>query len=454
MGARAGALALAVALLASCGPREEVPPPNVLLVVVDTLRADRLGAYGSSLGLTPFLDDLARRATLFERAYAPCSWTLPSVASLFTSRQQGQHGVFGFASRLAREEATLAESFRAAGFLTGGLSANPLLFARLGWGQGFDAWQPLGRSGAPGTESYVDAGFLGARALEWLDANRRPGQPSFLYLQYMDPHAPYLAPEPFRSRRVPAGTLDAEIQAANDELLSFGLAPLPPERGALLSALYDAEVAYLDHELRSLFDALRARGFLDHAVVVVTADHGEEFQEHGGSMHGRSLFEEVVRVPLLVLAPGLPAGRRIGQPVSLVDVAPTLLELAGLPPEPRFGGRSLTPLLRGADAQPAPVMLELARNPELRADDRIHASGLVDDGRKLLVGPDGSLSLFELAGDPGERAPADPSAAPEGAELTARLERARAKLGTPARPSEPLDAEQRKLLRALGYLHE
>jgi arylsulfatase A-like enzyme len=452
MRARAGALAIAAGLVAACAPREAPPPPNVLVVVVDTLRADRLGAYGSTRGLTPFLDGLAARATLFERAYAPSSWTLPSVASLFTSRHQGQHGIYGYASILSNEEVTLADSLTAGGWLAGGLSANPILFRRLGWGQGFDAWQRLGDTNGHG--AHVDAQGLGVRALDWLDVNRRPGQPAFLYLQYMDPHAPYLAPEPYRSRLLPPGTREEAVEEANRTVMAFPSSPLPAEQTALLSALYDAEVAYVDRELGRMFDALAARGFLERAVVVVTADHGEEFQEHGGSMHGRSLFKEVVRVPLLLLAPGVAGGRRIEQPVSLLDVAPTILELAGLPAEPRFMGRSLAPLLRGAAQEPEPVVLELGRNPEVATDDRVHAVGLVEGDRKLVGRPDGSFSLFDLARDADERMPLDPETQPEGPELVRALEDARATWSAQPGPGGPLTDDQRRQLRALGYLRE
>jgi arylsulfatase A-like enzyme len=363
--------------------------------------------------------------------------------------------VVRFASRLAPDEVTIAERLRDAGFATVGISANPLLFAKLGWGQGFDVWEIVEDDPEPNGDAYLDAETVGTRALAWLDANWKRGDgPVFLYLHFMEPHAPYTPPEPFRSRLLPPGTSDEATRLANQAIEVFRFLELSTEQATLLSALYDGEIAYLDHALAKLFERLAARGFLDRALVVVTADHGEEFQEHRGWMHGWSLFEEVVRVPLLLLAPDFRGHREVRQPVSLIDVAPTLLELAGLSPEVRFVGRSLTPLLRVGGATPAPIVLELEANAEAGADRRIHAAGLVSDSRKLLVRPDGAAVLFELTRDPGERSPADPAAVPDGAELIELLESTRPARVTRPGPVEPLTEEQRQLLRALGYLND
>jgi arylsulfatase A-like enzyme len=446
--------AVAAGALAALGCGAPQPPPNLLLVVIDTLRADRLGAYGGTRGLTPFLDGLAASGVVFENAYAASSWTSPSIASLFTSRHPIQHGVVGFESVLGDGEATLAESLRELGFASGGFSANFRISEQLGYGQGFDVWRAyLEAPGVPGPK--VPARFVREQALAWLGGvwQRETPRPVFLYAHFMEPHSPYQPPEPERRRFAPDATR-AQADAANALLVGLRFGDLSDPQVALLRTLYDGEVAALDAELRRLFEALRASGFLERAIVVVAADHGEEFREHGMLLHGITLFEPGVRVPLLLLGPGLEAGRRIAQPVSLLDVAPTVLALLGAEPQQRYEGRSLLPLLRGtaAEAGAADILLDLApkRDPQ---ETRTHARGLVRGSRKLLLDPQGQPRVFDLSRDPGELAP---SGTPQEAqELGDALERARAELASRAAPAgqtAPLDAETRERLRALGYL--
>jgi arylsulfatase A-like enzyme len=452
-GRRALAFAVACGLaLLGCASRPRTP--NLLLVVIDTLRADRLGSYGSQRGLTPFLDELAAKGVVFENAYATSSWTSPSIASLFTSRHPIQHRVVGFESVLGEGEATLAESLRPLGFASGGFSANFRIAEKLGYGQGFDAWRTyLEAPGVPGPK--VPARYLREQALAWLGTvwRREQPRPVFLYAHFMEPHSPYQPPEQERRRFAPDASR-AEADAANALLVGLRFGDLSDPQVALLSALYDGEVAALDTELRKLFEALAASGFLEHSIVVVAADHGEEFREHGMLLHGITLFEPGVRVPLLMLGPGVEPGRRVAQPVSLLDVAPTVLAWLGAPPQPQFEGRSLLPLLRsrGDEAGSADILLDLA--PKLDPQEtRTHSRGLVRGSRKLLVDPRGGTLLFDLARDPGERAGA--GSPDEARELREALERARAELASRAAPSpaaEPLDPETRKRLRALGYL--
>jgi len=454
---RNGWLALAVACgmgLLGCGSPDR--PPNVLMVVLDTLRADRLGAYGSTRGLTPFLDELAAKGVVFENAYATSSWTSPSIASIFTSRHPLQHGIVGFESVLGDREATLAESLHALGFASGGFSANFRIAEKLGYGQGFDTWRAyLATTDARDEGPKVPARFVRQEALAWLGGvwHRETPRQLFLYVHFMEPHSPYDPPEEVRRRLVP-GASGAEADAANALLVGLRFGDLSDQQVALLAALYDAEVATLDAELRMLFEALDANGFLEHSIVVVVADHGEEFREHGMLLHGITLFEPSVRVPLLLLAPGLEAGRRVAQPVSLLDLAPTILDLLRARVPERFEGRSLLPQVRrtAAAAGSGDILLELA--PKLDAAEvRTHSRGLVRGSRKLLVDPQGQPRVFDLGRDPGELAAS--GSAGEARELVAALERVRADLGSRAGvpvPAAPLDAKAREDLRALGYL--
>jgi arylsulfatase A-like enzyme len=283
---------------------------------------------------------------------------------------------------------------------------------------------------------------------------RRTRRPMFLYLHFMETHWPYGPPG--RGRHLagspPPGVDDADLNAKVADSSRWG--ELTSRDVSRLRRLYDAEVAELDARLRDLFVGLRARGLLDRAIVVFTADHGEEFREHGMLLHGLSLYEDAVRIPLVISGPGLPAGRTVADPVSLVDVAPTILALLGLPPEPRFEGRSLVDGIEGRGAWPD-VVLELF--PSGEHDFRRHSAGLVHGRLKLLVtavdGSDGTDAVYDLAHDPHERSPTSPVLADEAVRLRARLaERIRA-LGARAGTIEkvPIDAETRDRLRALGY---
>jgi arylsulfatase A-like enzyme len=448
--------ALPVALgLLLCGVgcrRAEPTRPNVVVIVVDTLRADRLGVEGNPRGLTPFLDELAQRGTRFARAYAQSAWTNPSVASLLTSRYPSQHQVRNFDSKLAADEVTFAQRLAQGGWVGGGFSANVQLDGANGYGRGFEHWQRF-----PETIK-LRGGPLGEAALAWLDVTWRPrsGQPLLLYLQYMEPHAPYEPPAAFRERFA-AGVTAEEAKRLNDLLLALEWSRLSDADVATLAALYDAEVAAVDAELRRFVGELERRGVLDHALLIVTADHGEEFREHGQLAHGLTLFEPAIHVPLLVIGDGFPAGAVVRRPVALVDVAPAILEAAALPPEPRFEGRSLRALLSPLDVD-GEVLSELLSWQE--ADWRQHAAALVAGTQKLVVPPYHlrtvrTPQVFDLARDPGEQFPNPPGLEVAGMVLHQRLTDLVASLEPRAVHSEDrggVDAEQRARLRALGYL--
>jgi len=456
-GPLAAALLVAAAVAAAGCEQGAQRTPNLLIVVVDTLRADRLGAYGNERGLTPFLDELAARAVVFTNAYAVTSWTCPSVASLMTSRFPSQHHVVSFAAPLADGELTLAEALAPLHYVMGGFSANFRLMASLGYGQGFDEWQTR--------VADIPAAEINERALRWLDSvwSRDSDRPAMLYLQYIDPHAPYDPPEPFRGRFARAG---GDAAAANTKLLANRWFLLERADVDLLKSLYDAEVASVDAEMRRLFAELQERGFLDDAIVVVTADHGEEFWEHGNLSHGIALYEESVRVPLIIATPGQRDGRRVDETVSLVDVAPTLLSLLGLPEEALFEGRSLAAthfeerslgalwqrFLAAAGGDPD-ILLELEPTGD-GLDSREHSAAIRRGAEKLLLRNNGFSELYDLGADPREEDPAPPSQDARGAELQRRLEAERADLRRRAGvvpERAPLDEATREKLRALGY---
>lgn len=437
-------LALA-ALLTAC---RSTPPPNVVVVLVDTLRADHLGCYGNQSGLTPFVDGFADRGIRYAHAYAGAPWTMPSIASMFTARWPSQHGVVNLASVLPGTERTLATVLRERGYATAGFLATRSLPAAGGLGQGFEVWQEVIEAGAlQGTGRGVNA-----RAFAWLDA--RPAadrRPLLLYLHYMEPHFPY-DPLPDQLEAVLARYgFTAEQRAAWEARVGVFLEHAMAEGGgrpddmAVVRDYYLAAVATTDVVLRELVDGLTARGVLPNAVVVLTADHGEEFYEHGAVGHGVDLFNETLQVPLILHVPGRPPGV-VADTVSLLDVAPTILDLVGVPPEARFEGRSLV-----RPVSDAPAYAELPSTPAGKPPEQNRA--VVQGDGKLATTPAGQEQFYDLARDPGERDP-------EGLDTTARAALRQALDGLRARAGHDvgtaqrreLDEATRERLRALGYV--
>jgi arylsulfatase A-like enzyme len=436
------ALAVSVTLVAC----RTAAPPNVIVVLVDTLRPDFLGCYGTPAGLTPFVDELASRGTRFTHAYAASTWTNPSVASLLTSRWQSQHGVVHLFSVLSDRERTLGEALHDRGFATAGFLATRSIPAASGFGQGFDVWEEvLDQEELKGTGAK-----LNQRTLAWLDARpREDHRPLLLYLHYMEPHFPY-DPRPDRLEAVlaPRHYTEAERDAWDARVNTWlehsleGMAH--PDDIGVMRDEYLAEIASFDQALRELFDGLDAHGVLKNAVVVLTADHGEEFHEHGVVGHGLDLFEETLHVPLLLLVPGQRPGVADGT-VSLIDVAPTILELVGARAEPRFEGRSL--LSQGARD---PAYAELLLNTVAKEPPQNRA--LVDGSRKIIHALDGRQQFYDLTRDPAEHDPA----AFDGqvrAELVEKLDAWQARARRDASPEEQrqVDDAIRERLRALGY---
>lgn len=358
------------ALASGCGtePASESARPDVLLITVDTLRADQVHAYGFPLESTPNLDSLAERGALFETAIAASSRTVPSHASMFSSRWVREHsvGTFNGSSRLEDVE-TLAEQFRAAGYETAAFVSNFVLKRRTGLDRGFDVYDDE----LPALEINRQGHFerlaedTTRRALAWLSTDRGD-RPIFLWVHYQDPHGPYAAPASF------AENLDLRTPGADPELpvldRDTGRAGIPryqalpgARRPSAYRARYAEEVAYTDHWLGKLVAAFEQVRPDEDSVILVTADHGESFGESGYFFqHGQFASPEQTEVPFIVVAPGILPVRHVAW-VSHVDVAPTLLDLAGLPPLREASGLSLAPLV--LDGVPLPSRTLYAETP-------------------------------------------------------------------------------------------
>ncbi|MCK6448185.1 MAG: sulfatase-like hydrolase/transferase [Planctomycetes bacterium] len=352
---------LAASFVATCGERAEPERWNVLLVTIDTLRADHVGAYGYPLATTPNLDRLAAESIRFAHASTPRAKTTPALCSLFTGLYPHEHGVRDLVAPLGKSVPVLQEALRRAGWRTGAVIGNWVLAeGRSGLERGFDAWierlpEPLGvpPDDVPQrtAKSLTDAGLalLGLGPADPADGAREPlanaeGDPWFLWLHYMDPHGTYAPPDEHRVFTSPPEPIGppapdgrfkrriAEYNVPREAVDATGTID-----AAAVRDLYDGEVRYLDHELGRLFDALRERGALERTLVIVTADHGESLGEHEYWFeHGLYAYESTAHVPLLVRLPDAwparPSAAVRRTPVSLVDLAPTLCELLSLPP--------------------------------------------------------------------------------------------------------------------------
>jgi arylsulfatase A-like enzyme len=373
----------------------------VVIVVVDSLRADHLHHAGDPRNLSPRLDALAAQATRFSQAAAAAPWTTPSVMTLFTGLTPGTHHVDLNDRALAAAVPTLAERFREAGYRTAAVMPALTLADHFGFDRGFDDFR-LATQG----HGNVSGPWSMSQAIEFLRGHRE--EPVFLYVHLWDVHYNYNPPLPhsirFQAGR-PAGPGETDDITA---LTAPGhdAASLPPERVAWLEGQYAGEILFTDEQVGRLLDELDRLGRTEDTVVVVTADHGEAFLEHRVMGHTVHLYDELTRVPLLVRWPGqITAGRVVNEQVGLVDMMPTLLDLAAIPFVPDlFEGRSLAPLLRAVRPEeegPAVLMgtSRQAMRRGLRTPDWSYQVDLVT----------GEEELYDLAADPAQRENLAPS---------------------------------------------
>ncbi len=445
-------LMLGAVVLGGCGSSRATRLPDVVLFVVDTLRADRLPTAGYERDTAPNLRALAERGVVFERARAPAPWTLPSVGSILTGSMPTTHGAgvwqltegVGPAGRftpmsLAPDAVTIAGRVRELGYRTIGRSANP--YSLKGLGNGFEEFEVQEGS----ADELVDW------AIDRLGPTSE--RPTLLWLQPMDVHEPHDIPPEFVDRFPTPEAGPREPRHEAFENAPFARAS-PEELRRFRthrSAVYDGAVAYVDHAFGRLLDALDARGTLDDTWIVFTSDHGEELWDHQRVGHGHTMFEELLHVPLVIAGPGAAAGHRVSTPVSLVDIAPTLLDCLGLKPElgPHTHGRTLRPALAGGDVPRHPLFSKQSQpGPEQFA--------MLDlDDRKLVYPVRGTAKpkVFDLAGDPEELHPLPLGRGdPEFDELARKTRRFFESLPkAAAREYESLGPAELARLRAVGY---
>ncbi|MEM1249630.1 MAG: sulfatase [Acidobacteriota bacterium] len=410
---------------------------NVIVYLVDTLRADRTGVYGYGRGTTPRLDAFAQQSLVARHAVAQSPWTRPSVASIFTGLTTLSHGVNARNGVLSEELVTLAEILGESGFATAGIISNPNVAGRFGFRQGFDTYDLL-------RSRRNRAKDVSEEALQWL-AGRDSERPFFLYLHTIDPHGPYQPEEPYREQFAPAVGAPEKYRRPFMRRLVRGEEVDTERVSRDLSDLYDGEIAQNDAAFGNLLDQLDTLGLSDSTAVVFLSDHGEEFYEHGRWEHGRSLYGEVLDVPLILRLPGCSAQPLVGLSQH-VDLLPTLLDALRLEAPIGIEGRSL---LRPADGRPAVSHLEA---------DGFGGIAVTTDQRRLIVpwrnlGP--SSMLFDRSVDPGESTNLVGQRPLEELYLAGVAEKALAARRRNVRGGEAVDLseEARRQLEALGYIN-
>jgi arylsulfatase A-like enzyme len=416
---------------------------NLIVVSLDTLRPDRLGAYGHGRATSPSFDALAARGALFTRAVSESPWTLPAHATLFTGLHPLRHGVLLKDHKLGDALLLLPEILREAGFATFAFTGGGFVLPTRGFEQGFESFKAHMGSRTARKEGI---GRWLAPALAAIDG---AGERRFFgFLHGYATHCPYTPPEPFAGTfRDPAAEPLPLKGLCQDDFAE--LAPTPGQVRSVADG-YDDCVRWMDEELGLLVAALERDGLLDETLLVVLSDHGEELSEHGTIGHGHSLRPEVLRVPLLFVGPGI-APARVDDTAALADVLPTVLELLGLDVPRELDGRSLAPRLRGAGAREPVGRLAWAEFGPAEARAPLEAW---TEGDLHLVHDTGvgTLELFSLA--PGDDPTLDLAAqrAAQAQELLQRLTQRRAELGrATAEQAGELPADELRALRELGY---
>lgn len=422
---------------AGCGRH---PTRSAILISLDTVRADHLGCYGHALETSPELDAFASRGVLFEEVLSTSPWTLPSHASLLSGRYPSQHGLRSDKDMLPLAVPTLAAWLAQRGFETAAVVNSPFLSADYGLDRGFQHHVLV----------PVDHSALGAAArishfaMDWLEPRR--GQRVFLFLHYNDVHSDYRSLPDYEELFVQR---HSNLEGRTRQLLQIkrGEVGIDEEEAERLALLYDAGIRQLDHDLGQLLAWLEEEGWLEDTLIVVTSDHGEEFLEHGSVTHGHSQYQELLRVPLLLVGPEVPAGRRVAGSVSLVDVAPTILGQLGVAEPPNMEGLDLARLW-ATPATPVGRRSLFAEAPKWRPGLR----AVIRGHQKLVLDVEtGQRELYDLAADPEERENRASLDTKTTAELLSELEHHLEGQRRPRhrKPLSPADVEN---LEALGYV--
>lgn len=411
---RIGWLVFPLFATAACGSPADTPRPNVVLIVLDTFRADAVGATGAQGSLTPNIDRLGREGVVFRNAFAPAPWTVPSHGSLFTGRYPSQHGAMHGRYALAPTEKTLAEILLEQGYATAGFTCNAWLHRQSGFRQGFETYEEAYK-----LPDQSDKGSAAATELasQWLRSREDDPRPFLLFVNYLDAHLPY-QPPPEVQPRVGLEPVERRFTLEQAEQIILEQRDLTAAERDSIRTLYLAGVTYVDDHVGRLVDVLREIDQLDRSLLILVSDHGELLGEHRMSGHEFALYEELLRIPFLARYPArIPRGTVVTTPASPIDVVPTVQHLLGLETPPSIAGRSFLPIDATTDADDGRILLAEYRRPGSLlgqywgtkypdADlSRFNVSlASVRDGRYKYVQDDrGNEQLYDLETDPHEQ---------------------------------------------------
>ncbi len=453
-----GALAAVAFLCAACGSDPRAGrPQNAILISIDTLRPDHLGCYGHAGETSPTLDALAAAGVRFEDVTAAAPWTLPSHATMLTGLYPSHHGVKHHETRLSENIVTLAEEFQAHGYQTFAVvNTHNVGAAQFQLGQGFgENFRYIIETEedvkSMKLKTFNSGDTIVSTAKELLRA-RAEDRPFFLFLHFYDVHTDFTPRQEYRERFV--GPYSGRLTGSTTQLVNVrnGAETLSAADVRWLREMYDAEIRQLDDLLGRFFAWLDDEALFDETLFVVTSDHGEEFQEHGSVLHGRTQYQEVLRIPLLVQGPGIPAGTVVSTPVHGVDVTPTILACMGLASSMPRDGLDLTPTWSGGTLPERLLFAEADHNNRVEDEWVYDIKKMVRQGHEkfLLDTHSGRFELFDLAQDGGEQRDVAGAQTERVQALRAALERF-LESSVKGEAIPPPTEEERKRLEALGY---
>jgi len=431
---------------------------NVLLVTIDTLRADHLGAYGYARNTSPAIDALARRGTVFEQAYTFWPKTRGSFVMMFTGKLPSQNGYATTHPMLLDFNPTIASVLKDAGYATAAAVDNPNVAAQHGYSKGFDSYRETWQEQALASETDRAAAIT-ADAIRFI-GGARADRPFFLWIHYVNPHAPYTPPAPFDAAFLDAASGEGPrlpvVNGFHGGVPQQWAVP-GKDRSGFYVAQYDGEIGAADREVGRVLEALRASPSADHTLVVLTSDHGESLGEHDYYFdHGEDLFDPSLRIPLIVVQPGAAAGRRSAELASTLDVFPTILDALKVSYPPDLAGRSLLPVVEGRSGPERSTVF---------AQNERHLTAVLDARFKLVETPSESgvrRALYDRKVDPGENrdvSRAQPSELQTRGEELDRFrqeadrvtEATRRRIGEAPGPAR-MTAEACEKLKTLGYV--
>lgn len=458
-------------------PEDRLSRKNIVLVTIDTLRADHLGCYGYARATSPSIDALAADGILFKNALAQWPKTTPSFASMLTGLYPHSNGIERACGLIVDSRFTLlAERLRDAGYRTIGVVTNPNLGREFGFDQGFESYFEVFKGDKAPKEAHLPGPSSNSRRVSelalWELSKIDRAEPVFLWVHYTDPHAPYSPPDVYKQRFVgdkwfdevsvapflspehdrdynAIGGINSHVRIGDEQRIGYYVAQ------------YDAAIFTVDEQINQLLKRMRDDGWLDDAMVALTADHGEGLGDHGLFFeHGPLPYNDCAHVPFVLHLPGLSARQVIEEPVAMLDLVPTMLDWLGFEPDPALEGRSLLPLLRGEDVQSQPVFMGSGYSKNYQRTVRmgkwklIHVPDPAD--RENMTGSE--FELYDIDADPGELR----NLAAEQPKIVAAMEQAlmnwveagKAKAAGEALAPTKLDPETERMLRALGYLRD